>query len=230
MRARSAHLGDQVSAYVDRALPAEVLARQDRHVVICQVCRSQVDDERRLLGYLRRTDTIGIPTSLSAALRELCPLPVPAQPVPLERSRRSHLGSRSPVRAALLAGLAASASAAAAWGIASPAVATAVAEPRPTAGRVAPGAARQPVRLAAGASPTALAAVHPVAWTQPLAALQPAWPSRSGGSGQVFRSVSSTTGSAPANALVLLVARDALRRLPPSSALQSTHARQSPHD
>ena len=85
----SRHLGDQVSAYVDRRLPGSALSAWDRHVVVCAHCRYAVDQERSLLASLRTAPAPCVSDSLQALL----------------------LG----MGAALVAGLAAGASAAAAW-------------------------------------------------------------------------------------------------------------------
>jgi len=132
MRASPGHLGDLVSAYVDRTLPSDLQRRLDRHLVTCRVCAAAADAERRLLTSLRGARTPGVPSSLTAALRDLAVarsaapralavrpdgrLDRPSRPLPLVAQRAPAL-HRSPVRAALLAGLAAGASAAAAWGI-----------------------------------------------------------------------------------------------------------------
>jgi len=133
MTASAGHLGDLVCAYVERTLPAELLRRLDRHLVTCGVCGAAVDAERRLLISLRSARTPGVPTSLTMALRELAasgavPAPAPALArashgpayrtavsLPLVAAGAPAL-HRSLARAAMLAGLAAGASAAAAWG------------------------------------------------------------------------------------------------------------------
>lgn len=133
----SAHLGDLVSAYVDRTLPPEQQHALDRHVVSCQVCRAVADAERRILGSLRHSGTPGVPTSLTALLHGLGAVPPAGDDVVLSgpvtgSATGTALGSvrvlplvspgapplhRSPLRAAVLAGLVAGASTAAAWGI-----------------------------------------------------------------------------------------------------------------
>ena len=115
-RPHGSHLGSLTSAYVDRDLPAGILLGCDQHVAVCGSCRAAAEDERRLLESMRRSTTPCLSSSLQSALLELA---ASAAPV----GERPHLPvvdpsapalHRSPVRAAVLAGLAAGASAAAA--------------------------------------------------------------------------------------------------------------------
>lgn len=144
LRPQSAHLGTKVSAYVDRSLDARTLRELDRHLVVCQVCRHAADQERRLLTSLRTGPMPGVPEGLRSMLLDLgAQLPLgtaagqgagpgasgrPASSVPVRVSRMPELRlptvapaapalHRSPVRAAMIAGLAAGASAAAAWSL-----------------------------------------------------------------------------------------------------------------
>ena len=126
LRARSAvasrHVDAMLSAYADRRLPAATLLVCDQHVAICPGCRDAVDAERRLLSSLRTAGTPELPSRLESALRDLAISAVPTVPtsraVPLAVvSRSAPALHRSPVRAALLASLAAGASAAAAWSV-----------------------------------------------------------------------------------------------------------------
>jgi hypothetical protein len=116
-RPHGSHLGSLASAYVDRDLPAGVLLGCDQHVAVCGSCRAAAEDERRLLESMRRSTTPCLSSTLQSALLDLA---ASAAPVGV---RRPHLPvvdpsapalHRSPVRAAVLAGLAAGASAAAA--------------------------------------------------------------------------------------------------------------------
>ncbi len=66
-----AHLGDQLSAYVDGRLSPAVLYAWDRHVLVCLACRQRVDEERRLLASLRAAPAPGISASLQAMLLSL---------------------------------------------------------------------------------------------------------------------------------------------------------------
>ncbi|WP_295695662.1 hypothetical protein [Lapillicoccus sp.] len=138
----SRHLGLQVSAYVDRRLDAPVLRAFDQHLVACQVCCYAADQERRLLASLRHGATPGLSDGLQSMLlglgspggcgaaqsapRPLVVRPV-TRPVPTVAPAAPAL-HRSPRRAAMFAGFAASASAAAAIGlaVAGPTAATAV--------------------------------------------------------------------------------------------------------
>lgn len=145
------HLGDQVSAYVDRRLDGASLLAYDRHVTVCIGCRYAVDDERMLLMSLRAAPEPGPSSSLHQLLIGLggsavtppgvtpstssgrrggvADGTVPPRPTRLATvaptAPAQHL---SPRRATLLAGVAAGASALAAWCLAaavSPTVATA---------------------------------------------------------------------------------------------------------
>lgn len=135
------HLRGNVRAYVDRSLPAPMLHAFDRHVVCCVVCRAAADQERRIVAALR-SDT-DVPHNLRSALLGLAGGPaglsgpedgrdpdVPAppvgfrmppslgrQPVPTVAPTAPPL-HRSPLRAAVVASLAAGASVAAAWSLA----------------------------------------------------------------------------------------------------------------
>jgi len=134
------HLKGHVRAYVDRALPPALLHLYDKHVVCCTTCRAAADQERRIVASLR-ADT-GVPMSLRSSLMGLAaaapaqspggtdaprvPMPplgfrMPStpsyQPVPTVRPTAPAL-HRSPMRAAVVASIAAGASVAAAWGLA----------------------------------------------------------------------------------------------------------------
>jgi hypothetical protein len=153
------HLRGHVRAYVDRALPPAILHLYDRHVVVCISCRAAADQERRIVASLRSASS-HVPWALRSALMELAdtiPEPVSVrssgpriplgplaargtvswavpEPVPTV-SPASPALHRSPMRAAVVASLAAGASVAAAWGLAvSP----------------LPGAVRTPARVPAG--------------------------------------------------------------------------------
>jgi hypothetical protein len=137
------HLKGHVRAYVDRALPPAMLHLYDKHLVCCTVCRAAADQERRIVAALR-SDT-GVPMSLRTSLMGLAaapsgdPQPAPPvsrgpripmppagfrmpsapsyEPVPTVRPTAPAL-HRSPMRAAVVASIAAGASVAAAWGLA----------------------------------------------------------------------------------------------------------------
>ena len=140
------HLKGYVRAYVDRALPPAMLHLYDKHLVCCTVCRAAADQERRIVASLR-SDT-GVPMSLRSSLMGLGaapvgePQPAPSppgrsngpripltpigfrmpstpsyDPVPTVRPTAPAL-HRSPMRAAVVASIAAGASVAAAWGLA----------------------------------------------------------------------------------------------------------------
>lgn len=118
----SRHVDAMLSSYADRSLPAATLLACDRHVAICPGCRVAVDAERRLLSSLRTAATPLLSSRLESALLDLAVYPAPAarrrRPRPLTVVGRSAPAMhRSPVRAAMLASLAAGASAAAAWSV-----------------------------------------------------------------------------------------------------------------
>ncbi|MFC7595203.1 hypothetical protein ACFQU3_07810 [Terrabacter sp. GCM10028922] len=133
------HLKGHVRAYVDRALPPALLHVYDRHLVCCAMCRSAAEQERRIVASLR-ADT-GVPMSLRTSLMGLAAspplesapagagprIPMPPlgfrmpsapsyDPVPTVRPTAPAL-HRSPMRAAVVASIAAGASVAAAWGL-----------------------------------------------------------------------------------------------------------------
>ncbi len=135
------HLRGQVRAYVDRSLPPALLHLYDKHLVCCTMCRHAADQERRIVAALR-SDT-GVPMSLRSSLIGLAATPPPLEqpiassgtrvPVPALGFRMPSGAShervptvrptapplhRSPMRAAVVASIAAGASVAAAWGLA----------------------------------------------------------------------------------------------------------------
>lgn len=139
------HLRGHVRAYVDRALPPAVLHLYDRHLVACMMCRAAADQERKIVAALR-ADARALPGTLRSSLMSLAagPAPEPTQgpgpripigplaargggrgalspgaPEPLSTvSPSAPALHRSPMRAAVVASLAAGASVAAAWGLA----------------------------------------------------------------------------------------------------------------
>ena len=139
------HLRGHVRAYVDRALPPPVLHLYDRHLVACMICRAAADQERRIVAALR-ADACDLPRSLRSSLMSLAtaapaapaPTAAPGPRIPLGPLARGGRGivpagapeplstvpptapalHRSPMRAAMIASLAAGASVAAAWGLA----------------------------------------------------------------------------------------------------------------
>lgn len=128
-------LGPELSAYADRALVPDELRAWDRHLVACTGCRQAVESERRLLASLRAASGPEVPVSLRSMLLSLGSatgqgteptspsIPAPARSRPGAPSlpvvdRSAPALHRSAVRATVLAGLAAGASAAAAWSFA----------------------------------------------------------------------------------------------------------------
>ena len=133
-------LGADLTAYADRTLDAATLLRWDRHVVACACCRAAVEDERRVLAALRSPSASCVPGDLRGMLlamgaglsnasgspadgagdapagrRPLAP-PVPVAPVRVV-DRGAPALHRSARRATVFAGLAAGATAAAAWSL-----------------------------------------------------------------------------------------------------------------
>lgn len=172
------HLGDSVSAYVDRRLDPAALLAYDRHVTVCIGCRYAVDQERALLASLRSAPQPGPSMSLHQLLLGLGgPAPEgsrsPADrngsglgPTSADSGRRptrvatvaptAPAQHRSPRRATMLAGMAASASAVAAWCLAS------VVAPTPTVTGPAP-SVQQPRPMSVlqvGFTPSNVGAVH----------------------------------------------------------------------
>lgn len=124
-------LGDQLTAYADRAMDDATLLRWDRHVVACQCCRAAVDEERRVLAALRSSAGSPLPGDLRGMLLALAtqmpaahpggstsPRAPMVPPVPVAPVRVVDRGTpalhRSAGRATVYAGLAAGATAAAA--------------------------------------------------------------------------------------------------------------------
>ncbi len=65
------HLGDELSDYVDRRMPAALLLAWDRHLVGCQLCRCAADQERRVLASLRANPAPHVPSGLHQMLLAL---------------------------------------------------------------------------------------------------------------------------------------------------------------
>lgn len=124
-------LGPELSSYADRTLPAAALQVWDRHLVACMSCRQAVDAERRMLSSLRSSAGPALPGDLRAMLLSVAyctgddsarlatagPDRMPAAQLPVV-DRSAPAQHRSAVRATVFAGLAAGASAAAAWSLA----------------------------------------------------------------------------------------------------------------
>jgi hypothetical protein len=136
-------LGGDLTAYADRAMDAATLLKWDRHVVACTCCRSAVDEERRVLASLRSPSAPRVSRDLRGMLLAMAddpgshdgafqaarggatvrspwslPVvpPVPSAPVPVV-DRGAPAMHRSARRATVFAGLAAGATAAAAWSL-----------------------------------------------------------------------------------------------------------------
>ena len=138
-------LGSELTAYADRAMDAATLLRWDRHLVACACCRAAVAEERRVLASLRAPRSQSVPGDLRGMLLALASDPqvwgscdrdgtsrtdhlaatrspgVPVPPVPMAPVRVVDRGTpamhRSARRATVFAGLAAGATAAAAWSL-----------------------------------------------------------------------------------------------------------------
>ncbi|GAA2733809.1 hypothetical protein GCM10009867_12540 [Pedococcus aerophilus] len=137
-------LGADLTAYADRVMDTASLLKWDRHVVACTCCRAAVDEERRVLASLRSPSAPGVPGDLRGMLLAMAndpgaagaappghaladrsaraawslPMvpPVPTAPVPVV-DRGAPAMHRSARRATVFAGLAAGATAAAAWSL-----------------------------------------------------------------------------------------------------------------
>lgn len=138
-------LGSELTAYADRAMDPATLLRWDRHLVACACCRGAVAEERRVLASLRAHRAQSVPGDLRGMLLALASDPqvwgacdrdgtsrtdhltptrssgVPVPPVPVAPVRVVDRGTpamhRSARRATVFAGLAAGATAAAAWSL-----------------------------------------------------------------------------------------------------------------
>ena len=138
-------LGSELTAYADRAMNAATLLRWDRHLVACACCRGAVAEERRVLASLRAPRAQLVPGDLRGMLLALASDPqvwgscdrdgtsrtdhltpprasgVPVPPVPVAPIRVVDRGTpamhRSARKATVFAGLAAGATAAAAWSL-----------------------------------------------------------------------------------------------------------------
>ncbi len=187
------HLRGNVRAYVDRALPAPMLHAYDKHLVCCAVCRALADQERRIVATLR-ADT-GVPTGLRSALIGLAAsadstsvpqvprppvgfrMPPSAMPDPVPTvPPTSPALHRSPMRAAVVASLAAGASVAAAWGLA--------VSPLPASSPLRPAVARVP----AGAVTVAPVSLVPTLGTPVRPRVTVPWAATSRPSADVFAS------------------------------------------
>lgn len=62
------HLGDLLSAYADRSLPATLQLTADRHVAVCDRCRHDAAAEVRLLSVLRGDAVPHMSAGLAASL------------------------------------------------------------------------------------------------------------------------------------------------------------------
>ena len=117
-------LGGELPEYAAGRLPAPMALVWDRHVAVCERCRSAVASERRLQALL--TGGPAVPSALLASLMSLGAQATTSRPVvpPPPRASLRTVNPwappvhRSPVRSALVATAAAGASAAAAWGLA----------------------------------------------------------------------------------------------------------------
>ena len=158
--ARTRHVDAALKAYVDRTLPDATLLAHDRHVSICPSCRGAADDERRLLSSLRTAATPDPPRRLESALLGLAIHAVPVSPPPrlVVVGRAAPAMHRSPMRAAMLASLAAGASAAAAWSVG--------------VGGVAPSTGSQPFPRAAAPAATVRLSVN-ASGIQPASLVSP---------------------------------------------------------
>ena len=186
-------LDADLTAYADRAMDTATLLRWDRHVVACAGCRRAVDEERRVLASLRSPSTSAVSGDLRGMLLAMAndphrqgsrcaaddsparsgwslPMvpPVPTAPVRVV-DRGAPAMHRSARRATLSAGLAAGATAAAAWSL----VVTGGSLTSPTPTTVTPGTVQR-----ARPAPGFVAAVFtvPVLGTRATNAASPSTP------------------------------------------------------
>lgn len=197
------HLRGNVRAYVDRALPVPMLHAYDKHLVCCALCRALADQERRIVATLRaetgvpqglRSSLMGLaasaasPSSLSelSDLSDVPDVPRPPwgfrmppsalpEPVPTVPPTSPAL-HRSPMRAAVVASLAAGASVAAAWGLA--------VSPIPAGSPLRPAVARVP----AGAATVAPVSLGPAFVSPTRTRITAPWAVSSRASAEVFAS------------------------------------------
>jgi anti-sigma factor RsiW len=177
MPSASQCLGSRLGDFVDGTLPPDERLVCERHLVACTTCRHAVESERRVIDTLRHAGP-AMPSDLQAMLLSLASSPeCSGPPVPRTATSRHDVVPvldasapalhRSLMRAAVFAGLAAGASAAAAWSIG---VSGAVVTPTnaPAAGAVTPadlrsGTANAPAQYAGRSVLTSLTVGQPPA-------------------------------------------------------------------
>lgn len=162
LRTRSC-LEDELSEYAAGRLSVDRTLRWDRHLVACETCRCDVAAERRLQAVLSGAQP-ALPDGLRSALLALAgslpdgsvpPVPLapfslrvpPHHALPVVRPSAPAL-HRSALRSAMMATVVASASAAAAWGLAvtaGSATTTATGDVRPAPAVSSPGSPFVPV-------------------------------------------------------------------------------------
>jgi hypothetical protein len=162
-------LDSQLTAYADRAMDPVTLLHWDRHVLTCACCRAAVAEERRVLQSLRGpaapsvsgdlrglllalASELSVDSPASEASRRAAGHPLPPVPVAPVRvvDRGTPAMHRSARRATMFAGLAAGATAAAAWSLA--VTGTGVISPSPT---VTPGLVQRTRSATYGFTPAA---------------------------------------------------------------------------
>ncbi|WP_197274985.1 anti-sigma factor family protein [Luteipulveratus halotolerans] len=81
---RAHHLGEAVHDYVDGLLDAERTLRVERHLLVCTMCRAQVEQERRLVESLRafRPDPRRQQDLMAGLLGLADEAPIPPAPAP----------------------------------------------------------------------------------------------------------------------------------------------------
>ncbi len=201
LRSRPRCLGERVADYVAGTLPEHERRRWDRHLVSCGYCRHEVEVERRVRTTLRGSDP-ALPGDLRAMLLAVAgagaapegprPVDAPMAAPPAARTSRPARPSwprrlaalpvlppeapachRSALRAAVLAGLAAGATVAAAWSLA------AGATPPATGGGLRSGDEVSPAVERSGGTPGAPARARGVVGTATLlSGVRPTPPAR----------------------------------------------------
>lgn len=103
------HLGDLVHDYVDDLLAPDVALRVDQHLLVCEMCRCAVEQERRLIDQLRghRPDPVRhqslVEGLLGMAEQAPPPRPLPGPSVVTSGAPPQYQSARNSFTAALVA-------------------------------------------------------------------------------------------------------------------------------
>ncbi|WP_018156727.1 anti-sigma factor family protein [Demetria terragena] len=108
-RESGGHLGDLVHDYVDDLLDPPVAHRADQHLLVCALCRHEVEQERRLINQLRghHPDPVRhqslVDGLIGLADHEPIPRPPAGPPLVTQGAPPQHHSARTSVTAALVA-------------------------------------------------------------------------------------------------------------------------------